>query len=73
MEKAGSGEKMTKEKAQEILSATLELNQEIENLGYADMPEEPYKNWLKSVQSDVVKQQHKNEIRVLGRMIELKK
>jgi hypothetical protein len=60
-------------KAKEIMELINNANQEIEDLGFADMPAEAYEKWLNSMREEVQKQQHKNEVKVLGGMIELKK
>ncbi|MFZ6011983.1 MAG: hypothetical protein ACOYXT_16695 [Bacteroidota bacterium] len=61
------------ERANETMQLINKANQEIEDLGFAEMPPEAYEKWLNSMQEEVRKQQHKNEVKVLGGMIELKK
>ncbi|HMX00946.1 MAG TPA: hypothetical protein PKL56_18240 [Cyclobacteriaceae bacterium] len=58
------------QEAQAIVDATNKAIQEIENLGYADMPEDAYSAWLNSMKDEVNKRQHSNEVKVLGGMIE---
>lgn len=58
------------EQALAIIKATEKAMQDIENLGYADMPPEAYEAWLNSIQKEVNKQQHSNEIKILGGLIE---
>jgi hypothetical protein len=42
----------------------------IDQLGFSEMPQEAYEAWLKSIQNEVGKQQHRSEVSVLNRMIE---
>lgn len=58
--------------AQAIFTSANEAIEYIDNLGYSDMPEEAYKAWLSSIQKEAFRQQHSNEIKVLGGMIEKK-
>lgn len=58
------------EQALAIIKATEKAMQDVVNLGYADMPPEAYEAWLNSIQKEVNKQQHSNEIKILGGLIE---
>ena len=59
--------------AQDAVQKAQHANEYIDNLGYADMPEKVYNDWLNSIQKEISKQQHANEVKVLGGMIEIKK
>ena len=61
------------EMAKQILENAKDAVNTIEGLGYADMPPEVYERWLNSIQKESSRQQHNNEIKILGGMIELKR
>jgi len=60
------------EQAQAIIKITEKAMQDIDDLGYAEMPPEAYAAWLNSIQKEACKQQHSNEVKILGGMIERK-
>ena len=57
------------EKARAISSAVNGGNKFIENLGFADMPQEAYEAWLRSAQTEAARRQHQKELKVLGSLI----
>lgn len=57
------------ENAMKILTSMTGVNKKIETLGYSDMPPEAYEAWLKSIQNEANKQQHRKELGGLNGMI----
>ena len=49
-------------KAKEIRDTRNELYETIDNLGYAEMPQDEYQKWLKSVSEQAYKQEHQTKI-----------
>lgn len=61
------------DKAKSIYESAIGANKFIQNLGYADIPQDVYEAWLKSAQKEANRQQHAKEVKVLGGMMEIKK
>ncbi|MEM0940661.1 MAG: hypothetical protein AAGI25_12860 [Bacteroidota bacterium] len=53
------------EKAQYVYRQMMGSRALIDNLGYADMPADLYENWLRSVEDEGQKQEHRNKMRTL--------
>jgi len=60
------------ERATSITNSAIGANKFIDNLGYSEIPADKYEEWLRSVKAEAYKQQHSNEVKVLGNMIQHK-
>jgi hypothetical protein len=58
------------EKAQYIFKQAVGATNHVENLGYSDMPQEAYEDWIRSMKIEATKQEQLNRLKLLKNMIQ---